>query len=154
MKTIFGITVAALLAGSVHAQKVLNKNKEVVGYITKEGVVADSAHTTLGYFKDDGSITNDQYVTLGYIKTDGSIVTVNNKILGYYKNNIVYNGRNVTLGSVDNNGVVYDSKGLEIAHLKGIDSDMGAIAIFFFFKLAGVDYYNDPKMIRSAAKNR
>lgn len=143
-----------LCMGVAQAQKVLNKNKDVVGYITAEGVVEDSTHKVLGYFKSDGSITNEAYVTLGYVKPDGSIVTVGNKILGYYKNNIVYNGRNGTLGSVDNNGTVYDSKGLEIAHLRGVDSDMGAIAIFFFFKLGGVNYYNDPKMIRSAAKSR
>lgn len=154
MKTVFFIAIAALCASAVHAQKVLNRNKQVVGYITAEGVVEDSTHKVLGYFKDDGSITNDQYVTMGYVKSDGSIVTINNKILGYYKNSIVYNGKNATLGSVDNNGVVYDSKGLEIAHLKGVDSDLGAIAIFFFFRLGGADYYNDPKMIRAAAKNR
>lgn len=148
------MVMALICAVAAQAQKVLDKNKQVVGYVTAEGVVQDSTFKPLGYFKDDGSITNAEYITLGHVKSDGSIVTVDNKTLGYFKNNIIYNGRNVSLGSVDNNGTVYDSKGLEIAHLKGVNSDVGAICIFFFFKLAGVDYFNDPKMIRAAAKGR
>lgn len=139
---------------AVSAQKITNAQKQVIGYITSEGVVQDSSYNTLGYFKADGSILDANYDPLGYLKPDGSIVTVDNKIMGYYKNDVVYDGKNVKLGSVENNGKVLDAKGAEIAHLKDVGGDQASIAIFFFFKLGGVSYYNDNKAIKSATKPR
>lgn len=151
MKAFLIFGMAVLCMGSVQAQKVLNKNKEVMGYITDEGVVQDSSHQILGYFIDNGTIANADYKPLGYIKPDGIITSFDSRLLGYYQNNTVYNAKKEALGSIAGNGTVYDAKGLPVGYLKNVSHDVGAVAVFFFFHLAGVDYFNDPEMIRTAA---
>jgi|GEM_PF-6388306 len=127
------------------AQKVMNSAKEVVGYITKEGVVLDSTYTTKGYFKDDGSILNDNYVTIGYIKTDGSIRTVAGKKLGSISpEGLIYNAKKNHVGTITKEGELQDAKGVVIATTKDVEAELAAVSIFFFFKLAGSDYYNSP----------
>lgn len=128
-----------------NAQKVLDKNKITVGYITDEGVVLDSAYNTVGYFKDDGSILNANYVTIGYIKRDGLVKTSTGQKLGSISpQGLIFNAKKNHIGTISSNGTtLMDSQGMTVATLKNVDQGLGAVSIFFFFKLAGVDYYND-----------
>lgn len=144
-KIIFLFAMIVGCYGLSNAQKVLNSQKEVVGYITGEGVVLDSAYNTVGYFKNDGSIMNADYVTVGYVKSDGTIRTSTGQRVGAISNGFVYNAKKVLIGTIGSNGDLTDSQGRVVASLKNVEQDLGAISIFFFFKLAGTDYYNDYK---------
>ena len=72
-----------------HQFVVLNKDKQVIGYLMQGKEVQDANHKLLGNVTSDGphtysyTITNAQNQAVGYVKADGTIQDANHNVLGY-----------------------------------------------------------------------
>jgi hypothetical protein len=71
---------------------VLNKDKQVIGYLMQGHELQDANHKLLGNINSDGehtysyTITNAQNQAIGYVKADGTIQDANRNVIGYEKN--------------------------------------------------------------------